>query len=384
VSDNAGPLLLRAGLITEEQHRAALAASARPPGRTVVEALVASGAVDEDRLCRFFHERLLVPVVGATELTRVSRRALRLIPAEMAALLRCVPLQVDGHRNLVLALADPSDTHAVDEVQFHTGLNVLRVAAPASALAWALHDLYHVSTPLALPPEDSEPITLVARSARRPRTLPPAEIVDDVYAEDTPIPHPVPFDETTGRIVLIDPRSLAQRLVAHDAPPATEPAIEAALREAARALAAAEERDEIAAALVGFGQISYRRAAFFVVRRGQIAGWQGTGHGVRSAALREAVLPLDRPSTFRDLVLTRLPYRGPVPDAPSRDFLIEGLGWAPATMLAVPLAVQERVVGILYGDEEMDPVPDEVIAALARAAEHAFERVLLLRKGTLP
>jgi len=29
----------------------------------------------------------------------------------------------------------------------------------------------------------------------------------------TPIPMPVPFDETTGRVVLIDPRSLSEALV---------------------------------------------------------------------------------------------------------------------------------------------------------------------------
>src|SRR5262249_8624518 len=61
VTDTAGPLLYRAGLITSEQLRAAYESLARAPGRTLVEQLVASGTVDEDHLCRFFHERLLVP-----------------------------------------------------------------------------------------------------------------------------------------------------------------------------------------------------------------------------------------------------------------------------------------------------------------------------------
>src|SRR5262249_39225002 len=84
VTDNAGPLLVRAGLITSEQLRAAYEALARAPGRTLVEQLVASGLVDEDRLCRFFHERLLVPIVGTVELARPSPRAVRLVPREMA------------------------------------------------------------------------------------------------------------------------------------------------------------------------------------------------------------------------------------------------------------------------------------------------------------
>lgn len=390
MTDHAGPLLYRAGLITQDQHHAALAALALTPGRTLVEQLVASGAVDENRLCRFFHDRLLVPIIGAEELARVSRRALRVLPGDMAAEFRCVPIRIDAHRNLALAMADPSDTHAVDEVQFITGMTVFRVAAPASAIAWAIFDLYGVTTPLAEAPADGATVPLETKKAAeaeaestpapRARTLPPAEVVEDVYSEDTPIPAPVPFDQTTGRVVLIDPRSLAERLAQMERKPEADPVAETALREAVLALEVAGTREAVAGALVTFMKKLCRRAAFFVVRRGELAGWLGQGQGIRATPLRETLLRLDRPSTFRDIVQTRLPYRGPVSDPPSRDFLIEGLGWAPTEMLAIPLAVRERVVGILYGDETLHTVPDELLVSLARAAELALERALLARK----
>jgi len=388
VTDHAGPLLYRAGLITQDQHHAALAALALNPGRTLVEELVAGGAVDEDRLCKFFHERLLVPIVGAEELARVSRRALRALPGDMAAEFRCVPIRIDAHRNLALAMADPSDTHAVDEVQFVTGMTVFRVAAPASAIAWAIFDLYGVTTPLAGTPGDAVPLETkkpaesepTPTPAPRARTLPPAEVVEDVYSEDTPIPAPVPFDQTTGRVVLIDPRSLAERLAQMERKPEADPIAETALREAVLALEVASTREAVAGALVTFMKKLCRRAAFFVVRRGELAGWLGQGHGIRATALRETLLGLDRPSTFRDIVQTRLPYRGPVSDPPSRDFLIEGLGWAPSDMLAIPLAVRDRVVGVIYGDETQHTVPDELLVSLARAAELALERALIARK----
>jgi Type II secretion system (T2SS), protein E, N-terminal domain len=390
VTDHAGPLLFRAGVISQDQLHAALSALALTPGRTLVEQLVASGAVDEDRLCRFFHDRLLVPIIGAAELARVSRRALRLVPADMAAEFRCVPIRIDAHRNLALAMADPSDTHAVDEVQFITGMTVFRVAAPASAIAWAIFDLYGVTTPLAEPPADGTTLPLETKKVTeepeppsapvRARTLPAAEVVEDVYSEDTPIPLPVPFDQTTGRVVLIDPRSLAETLAQMERRPEADPVAETALREAVLALEVASTRETIAGALVTFMKKLCRRAAFFVVRRGELAGWLGQGHGVRASALRETLLALDRPSTFRDIVQARLPYRGPVSDPPSRDFLIEGLGWAPGDMLAIPLTVRERVVGVLYGDETLHTVPDDLLVSLARAAELALERALLARK----
>lgn len=148
-----------------------------------------------------------------------------------------------------------------------------------------------------------------------------------------------------------------------------------------RVLAAASDRDAVCAAAVSFLHALCRRAAFFSVRHGEIVGHAGQGTGIRPVNLRSARLSLDRNSTFRDLVRTRLPYRGPVTDIPSRDFLIDALGWAPAEMLAVPLSVRDRVVGVLYADERVHPLPDDHLTALSRAAELALERVLLAKKA---
>jgi hypothetical protein len=295
----------------------------------------------------------------------------------MAAEFRCLPLAADRHRNLALAMADPSLTHAVDEVRFWTSMTIYRVVAPARAVARALEMHYGVRTPLAPPPAEPE------AKAPRAQPLPPAEIVDDVFGEDTPIPIPVPFDETTGRVVLIDPRSLSDTLALAEerrASPA-HPQSETAMREAMRQLSGATDRDAVCSAAVSFLHRLCRRAAFFVLRPGELAGHVGLGIGIRIAALRRARLSLEPPSTFRDLVRTRLPYRGPVRDVVSRDFLIEALGWAPGDMLAVPLTVRERVVGVLYGDEKLHALPDDHLTAVARAAELALERVLLARKN---
>jgi hypothetical protein len=381
VTDDVGPLLVRAGLLGPAELRAAYEAAAEA-GSTLVEQLVAESILDEERLCEFFRERLLVPRVGQADLERVRRSVLELVPREMAIAFRCLPLAADAHGNLALAMMDPSHTHAVDEVRFYTAMTVYRVVAPASAVAWALREHHGAGTrltPLAVLAGaaldgDEEPEPLRKR-------LPPAQIVEDVYGEDTPIPLAVPFDETTGRVVLIDPRSLSTALT--DAARAPYSQSEAALREAVKVLGRAGDRDAVALATVGFLHKLCRRAAFFVVRRGQVgelAGFTGAGVGVRAAALRAATLSLDVPSTFRDLVRTRLPYRGPLIDAPSRDFLIEALGWAPVEALAVPLSVRERVVGILYADERTHALPDDHLSALARAAELALERVILAAK----
>src|SRR5262245_28341624 len=150
MTDNAGPLLCRAGLLTQAQLKSAYETLSRE-GKTLPEVLIAAELLDEERLCDFFRERLMVPRVGLAELSRANRKVTALLPSDMAAEFRVVPMDLDGEGNVVLAMADPSDTHAIDEIRFFTGKPVVRAVAPAGAIAWALRHFYGVVTPLAEP-----------------------------------------------------------------------------------------------------------------------------------------------------------------------------------------------------------------------------------------
>jgi hypothetical protein len=192
---------------------------------------------------------------------------------------------------------------------------------------------------------------------------------------DRPLPAATPAPAPMPR-----PGTVPPAMQPGAAPILSSPESDAALREALSALESAANRDAVADALVAYLAKVCRRAAFFVVRKGQLAGWIATGLGVHAESVRGASLPLDRPSTFRDIVRTRLPFRGPVTDPSSRDLLIEALGWAPTDMLAVPIGVRDKVVGILYGDDRFHPLPDEHLNAVARAAEAALQRAVAAKK----
>ena len=101
----------------------------------------------------------------------------------------------------------------------------------------------------------------------------------------------------------------------------------------------------------------------------------------RPATMPFATLRLDRPSTLTDVVGTRLPYRGPIPDEASRQFLTAALGACPPEILLVPVAVRERVVGVLFGENRARHTFDDQLAFAARAAGMALERVLKSKRG---
>jgi Type II secretion system (T2SS), protein E, N-terminal domain len=154
--------------------------------------------------------------------------------------------------------------------------------------------------------------------------------------------------------------------------------------EVIRRLEHAGSRDEVVEVMVAYLAETHHRAGFFVTRHGTAKG--STELGMFSMTPRPAVLPfatlrLDRPSTLQDVVDTRLPYRGPMHDDTSRGFLVSVLGACPAEILLVPVAVRERVVGVLFGEHRQRHTFDDQLALAARAAGMALERILRAKRG---
>ncbi len=145
MADDAGALLVRSGLVSSaalDQARAKVAEL----GGTLGEQLVAQGAVDDDKLTNFYKSRLLVPQVNPNTLARLPAKVVAVIPSEMAIELRAIPVSLDNDNNLTVAMSDPSDRHAVDEIAFFSGAYVVRAVATQMQIAWCLAHYYgHVT-----------------------------------------------------------------------------------------------------------------------------------------------------------------------------------------------------------------------------------------------
>ena len=138
---------MRAGLVAEDQLAQARDARAQIGG-TIGEHLVIAGVVDDETLAGFYAAKLRVPRVSEKDLSAISKELLRKIPPDMAAEFRILPIGHDGEQNLTIAMADPADTHAVDEITFFTGCYVVRAVATQSQMAWGLGRYYQITTPL--------------------------------------------------------------------------------------------------------------------------------------------------------------------------------------------------------------------------------------------
>ena len=152
--------------------------------------------------------------------------------------------------------------------------------------------------------------------------------------------------------------------------------------ELIRSLEHASSRDEVIELMIDHLAEAHRRAGFFSIKPDAA---KVNELGVFAIVPRPAILPyanlrLDAASTLQDVVGTRLPYRGPMHDDASRAFLASALGACPPEILLVPIAVRERVVGVLFGEHRMRHTFDDQLALAARAAGMALERILLMSK----
>lgn len=143
MSEKVSAIFLKTGVLTPQGLNAATALKSRDGG-TLSEAILRLGLLDEEHLVSAFQKNLMVPRVSAAAMARVSREVLAIVPPHIAAELRVIPTEVDNSGSLVLAMVDPSDDRAAEEVSAYTQRPVLRAVASPTAMREALRTHYGV------------------------------------------------------------------------------------------------------------------------------------------------------------------------------------------------------------------------------------------------
>ncbi len=130
---------MRANLITSEQLDQALALQKTTGGR-IGSILVKLGYISEEEIASFLGRQYGVPSVDLGKV-KVDPAILKLVPAEVARKHLLIPLSRSGSI-LTVAMADPSDIIAIDEVRFITGHNIQPMVAPDISIRNTLDRYY--------------------------------------------------------------------------------------------------------------------------------------------------------------------------------------------------------------------------------------------------
>jgi len=138
-----GDILCEAGVIDQNQLRTALSHQKRWGGR-LGEILVILNFLSEDRLLKALSIALNLPAVELSR-AKASPEAIKLISADVAKKFHVLPISVkmeSGKKAVLLAMSDPTNLTAIDEIQFLTGMTVKPVVATDSSLSDAIRHYY--------------------------------------------------------------------------------------------------------------------------------------------------------------------------------------------------------------------------------------------------
>src|SRR5690349_22077336 len=134
-----GELLLKEKKITPDQLQQALAAQKSNGGKLGFN-LVKMGFVKDEEITALLSKQYGVPSINLAQF-QIDPAVVKLVPPETAQKYQIIPLSRSG-ASLTIAMTDPTNVFAMDDIKFMTGYNVEPVVASETAITEAVQKYY--------------------------------------------------------------------------------------------------------------------------------------------------------------------------------------------------------------------------------------------------
>ncbi|HPG59910.1 MAG TPA: type II secretion system protein GspE, partial [Candidatus Wallbacteria bacterium] len=134
-----GDALLQDGLVNEEQLQKALEIQ-KQSGKRLGAVLVEMGVVTENDIVTVLGKQLGIPYINLSNYL-IDPATVRIIPENIARRHQLIPINKVGNK-LTVAMVDPLNILAIDDIQFMTGLVVKPVVATSTDINEALNNAY--------------------------------------------------------------------------------------------------------------------------------------------------------------------------------------------------------------------------------------------------
>lgn len=364
-----GEMLVRNSIITLDQLEEALKYQVIFGGKLGTN-LIELGYLDEEAIARFLSEKIGVPYVHHDRLMDIPANVIKRIPPDLAKKYRVIPLSIEKKR-LMLVMADPSDLSAIDEISFITGFSIQPVVAPEVRLILALEKYYGIE-------RDLRYIPIIERVEKKGKTVKRTG-EKPVKKIETPLQQkPAEKKAPTREPDIIE----LEDIIAEEK---TRKGIieQYSIDDLSQALAKSENREEIADIIVKYAGKGYGRAALFLIKNNNAAGWGAINNGKKVEGFESLQISLDTPSVLKTVVEGKSYYLGPLRDNENNSAIIGCIGGDfPMATLIVPVIMMGKVVSVLYADGGRKDLGETVseLQRLANKAAMAFEILILKNK----
>lgn len=369
-----GEILIEKGVLSLAELHTALETCHRTGGRLGTQ-LLEFGYVEERMLLEALSRQLSVPNVVKVKLQHSPLEVRKMLPSAIGRRLQAVPFE-DTIRGVKVAMTNPNDRVAIDEISTHLQKNVLPHVATETAVLAALVDAENDDADWS---PGVEPAVVTGRRSGDVEGWsrlwePPKFEASTLFRKASPT------ENGNGVLLASFPDLSPVDLVAGRS---FEPSVDAS--NFSDLLCQADHRDEIGAVLTRYAASIFDRVCLFSVHKKVVSGWMARGRSVVLEDLQSFSVPFDEPSLFGDVNGSES-YTGAVLDnEANRNFVLALADPAPSEVVAVPIRVKQREVAYAVCDDPGHPLAQEHVQDLVvacRKAGVAFE-VLILRKKLL-
>src|SRR6059058_1906540 len=135
-----GEILVAQGVVPREKIDEALSVQGERGGR-LGEVLVSLKACSEEQVLKALAAQLELPYQMRVGTEEVSQELISKVPINFAKQARLLPLRMDGDR-VVVAMADPMDTGAVDSLRLLLGASVSTLIVPTQSILDCINSVY--------------------------------------------------------------------------------------------------------------------------------------------------------------------------------------------------------------------------------------------------
>jgi len=147
---------------------------------------------------------------------------------------------------------------------------------------------------------------------------------------------------------------------------------------------------EVTLLILRYASEIVNRAVLFMVKKDEVRGLGQFGIELKGRSadqiVRNIKVPLSKPSLFLTVIEDRRSYLGPLESNECNNYLANELGGAqPDMVLAIPLVVDDKVVLVVYGDNQPERHPIRGVDTLEifmNQAGMALEKALLQKRLT--
>lgn len=357
-----GEMLMEEGALTQAQLEQVLNAQSIYGGRLGTN-LVEMGLIREEQLARVLNEKMGVPCLDSAALHDIPAQVLALVPQEMVQRYHVLPVALEGKR-LTLAMIDPSDFQAIEEIGFVTGLVIVPRVCSELRLNISLERYYGIRRAVRYIPVAGGFRSRVAQAvaqAGEDRAA-GAKPYDGRHQERSgqpwsgSAPGPDLSCQRGGRGVTME--VLAERL------------------------AGAPGEGQVVSAVLWYLGGEFDRAAFLRLRDGAAVGVQAIDQGREVCAFPGYGVALDQAYPLKGVVREKRLFMGEFGAEGALGELMEVMGGsAPAPALVVPVAVAGQVAGLICVNDHRGRLSGGVfeLQRVVAMAELAFE-MLRIRK----